>query len=159
MEHAITLDDVLTFFSKVPGFNTLSQEDLTKRIIPIVGVVRFAPGQNIIKKNTFGTSLYFLYRGEARVEVVVDDKHQTFSIKEGGMVGEISLVSHEKTIADVFALTQTTCLTIDVETFQSVIADYWPVTKAVSKLIGVRLLHLHSLSHHDTESVEHTEKY
>ncbi len=89
----------------------------------------------IIERGTVGRSVFFIYKGRVRVDVN-EDIH--FFIDEGELFGEMALVTKEKRSADVVSVSQVVCLTIDIETFQTVMANHWQITKAVASLIGGR---------------------
>ncbi|MBF0194080.1 MAG: cyclic nucleotide-binding domain-containing protein [Magnetococcales bacterium] len=135
MENEINLTDLVNFLSKISGFKGLSKKEMEELIAPIISIAVFEPGQYIIQRGTVGRSVYFLYSGRARV-VINEDTH--FFVSEGELFGEMSLVTKEKRSADVVSDTQAVCLTIDIETFQTVMANHWQITKAVASLIGDR---------------------
>jgi monovalent cation:H+ antiporter, CPA1 family len=136
MQKEIYLDDLIDFLSKISGFRDLPRQEMEELIAPLVSIAVYEPGQTIIKRGNVGRSVFFLYKGQARVELVNDGKH--FFIGEGELFGEMALVSNEKRSADVVAVTHTVCLTIDIETFQTVMINHWQITKAVASMIGER---------------------
>ncbi|MBF0380973.1 MAG: cyclic nucleotide-binding domain-containing protein [Magnetococcales bacterium] len=135
MEHEINLTDLINFLSKISGFKGLSRMEMEELIAPIISIAVFEPGQHIIQRGTVGHSVYFLYSGRARVDI---DKDTHFYVDEGELFGEMSLVTKEKRSADVVSVTRVVCLTIDIETFQTVMSNHWQITKAVASLIGDR---------------------
>lgn len=139
MENEITLEDLVDFLAQVPGFGSLARQEMEELLAPIISIAIFEAGQVIIQRGSIGRSVFFLYKGQARVDIRVgggEDKH--FYIDEGEMFGEVALVSQEKRGADVVAVVRTICLTIDIETFQTVMTNHWHITKAVASLIGTR---------------------
>jgi CRP-like cAMP-binding protein len=135
MKNEINLADLVSFLSKITGFKGLSSQEMEDLIAPIISIAVFEPGQYIIQRGTVGHAVYFLYKGRARVVV---NKDVSFFVEEGELFGEMALVSKEKRSADVVSVSQVTCLTIDIETFQSVMANHWQITKVVASLIGER---------------------
>ena len=139
MHNEINLDDLISFLSKIAGFRGLSRQEMEMLIAPIVSIAVFEHGQTIIQRGTVGRSVFFLYKGRARVDISLPDgENKHFFIDEGELFGEMSLVSKEKRSADVVSVSQVVCLTIDIETFQTVMANHWQITKAVASLIGER---------------------
>jgi CRP-like cAMP-binding protein len=139
MDDEIDLDDLVSFLSQVTGFQDLSKEEMVELIAPIVSIAHYEPGQFIIKTGNVGHNLFFLYKGEGRIDVVFPSGEKGhFPLEQGELFGEMALVSKEKRNADVVAVTPVICLTIDIETFQSVMVDHWQITKAVARLIGDR---------------------
>jgi CRP-like cAMP-binding protein len=51
------------------------------------------------------------------------DEELHFFIEEGEIFGEMALISKEKRNADVIAVSEVVCLTIDVETFQIIMSN------------------------------------
>ncbi|MBF0370436.1 MAG: cyclic nucleotide-binding domain-containing protein [Magnetococcales bacterium] len=141
MQTDITLQELIHFLQKVPGFSEMPEMDLETLIAPITSIAIFEPGQYIIRRGTEGRTLYITYKGRVRINVPAPhDPDQHFFVDEGNLFGEMSLVSNQKRGADVIAASQVICLTIDVETFQSVMRHYWRVTKAIAGLIGQRIV-------------------
>ncbi len=131
----ITLESLVNFLTKIPGLKDLPQKDIQNLIAPIISIANYEPGQNIIKRGTEGDTVLFLYKGRVRVEILVakgEDIH--FFIEEGEILGEMALVTKEKRSADVFAATGVICLSIDIETFQTLMTSNWRITKAVAGL-------------------------
>ncbi|MBF0359230.1 MAG: cyclic nucleotide-binding domain-containing protein [Magnetococcales bacterium] len=135
MENEINLADLVDFLSKITGFKGLSRQEMENLIAPLISIAVFEPGQYIIQRGTVGHAVYFLYKGRAKVEINEDT---SFFVEEGELFGEMALVSKDKRSADVISVSQVICLTIDIETFQSVMANHWQITKVVASLIGER---------------------
>ena len=105
----------------------------------VVSIARYEPGQLIIKQGDVGRSVFFLYKGDARADVHINSEQTlNFPVAEGEIFGEIALVSKERRSADVVAVSEVCCLTIDIETFQTIMTNNWKITKAVASLIGNR---------------------
>lgn len=139
MEQSITAEELIYFLSKVKGFKEIPVEDLESFILPLISIRTYEAGQHIIKRGTVGTTLFILYEGQGRIDVPLPDKVLHFDIKEGEIVGEMSLVSSHPTQADVVAERHSIFLTLDIETFQSLMVNLWRVTKAFAGLIGERI--------------------
>jgi CRP-like cAMP-binding protein len=135
VDNEINVTDLVSFLSKISGFKGLSSQEIEELIAPIISIAVFEPGQYIIQRGTIGQAVYFLYKGRVRVDVN-EDTH--FFVDEGELFGEMSLVTKEKRSADVISVSQVVCLTIDIETFQTVMTNHWQITKAVASLIGDR---------------------
>ncbi|MBF0380087.1 MAG: cyclic nucleotide-binding domain-containing protein [Magnetococcales bacterium] len=139
IQEEITLENLVSFLATIPGFKDLSAEEMIEFVAPIISITTYEPGQTMIKRGTEGSTVLFLFKGRARVNVQLDpDDNINFFINEGEILGEMALVTKEKRSADVFAVTAVICLTIDIETFQTLMASNWKVTKAVAGLIGER---------------------
>ncbi|MBF0193460.1 MAG: cyclic nucleotide-binding domain-containing protein [Magnetococcales bacterium] len=139
MQPEITLEALVKFIKKIQGFEILSHGEIKQHIAPIISISMYAPGQLILKQGDEGKSVFFLYSGHARANVHVNSETTLHNdMKEGGIFGELALVTNEKRSADVVAVSDVCCLSIDIETFQKVMLNNWKITKAIAILIGNR---------------------
>jgi monovalent cation:H+ antiporter, CPA1 family len=139
MHPEITLDALVKFIRNIKGFDVLSPDDIVNHVAPIICIVTYEPGQTILKQGDVGKSLFFLYSGHARAAIHISpDKVLHNDMQEGEIFGELALVTKEKRSADVLAVSQVCCLTIDIETFQKVMGNNWKIMKAIASLIGSR---------------------
>lgn len=140
MGQTITAEALLAFLGDVEGFKEIPTEDLEVFIVPLISIATYEAGQHIITKGSPGAHLFILYEGLARIHVTTAEGTQVqFDLEKGGVVGEMALVSNQRAVADVIADRQSVLLTLDVETFQSLMVNLWRVTKAFAGLIGQRL--------------------
>ncbi|MBF0356956.1 MAG: cyclic nucleotide-binding domain-containing protein [Magnetococcales bacterium] len=139
VEDEISIENLINFLAKIPGLKDLSHSEMESLIAPIISITNYEPGQNIIRFGADGNTVLFIYKGQARVDIPMDaGENIQFVINSGEILGEMALVTREKRSADVFAVTGVMCLTIDIETFQTLMLNNWRVTKAVAGLIGER---------------------
>jgi CRP-like cAMP-binding protein len=139
LQKDITVYKVVKFLGQLPGFKSLLRHEVESLIIPMLGIATFVEGQIIIKQGDEANSVFFLYRGQARVDIHTENGEDVdFLIEEGEIFGEMALVSHEKRSATISALSDVTCFTVDVETFQSIMTTNWRITQAVAMLVGNR---------------------
>jgi hemerythrin len=135
----ITRSDLVTFLSTVPGFKDLSKTDLEHKILPIVGVSRFEPGQTILKRGTLSHTLYIIYQGRVHgIAATAQQQEHHFFILEGNVFGESALVSKRRINSTIEATASTICLTLDIDSFQQIMMRDWRFTKAFFILIGTR---------------------
>ena len=143
MGQTITAEELLDFLQHVEGFKEIPAEDLEAFIIPLISIATYEAGQYIINRGTAGSQLFILYEGLARIDLPQEKnpsgKALHFTLGKGDVVGEMSLVSNQPARADVVAEKQSILLTLDIETFQSLMINLWGVTKAFAGLIGKRL--------------------
>ncbi|MBF0456207.1 MAG: cyclic nucleotide-binding domain-containing protein, partial [Magnetococcales bacterium] len=85
MESDITLEDLIAFLARIPGFNDLSRQEMEELIAPIISVAHFEPGQIIIKRGSVGRTVFFLYDGRVRVDIPADGggEERHFFLEEG----------------------------------------------------------------------------
>ena len=140
MGQVVTAERLLEFLGGVEGFKEIPKAELEAFIIPLISIATYESGQKIITRGEKGLSLFVLYEGLGTVRMPLPDgETQQYRIEKGDVVGEMSLVSGHPAVADVIAERQSLVLTIDVETFQSLMINLWSVAKAFAGLIGSRL--------------------
>lgn len=141
MNDEVTFDDLRTFFSGVPGFKSISEQDLHDLVAPIVCIATYEAGQRIIRIGDPGDTLFLLYRGRVKGEIPgKDGRKNQFFIGSGGIFGEMALVSQARRSADISAVERSLCLTIDTESFRSIMKNHWPIAQAVAGMIGERII-------------------
>ncbi|MBF0382202.1 MAG: bacteriohemerythrin [Magnetococcales bacterium] len=137
----ITVTDLVTFLGNVPGFKDLPKTDVEEKIIPIIGISQFDPGQAIISQGDAPHTLFIIYKGRVHGKTTTDDNQEHhFFIHEGNVFGESALVSNKLRRSTVTASSSTTCLTLDIDTFQHIMMRDWRFTKAFFILIGQRAI-------------------
>jgi hemerythrin len=137
----ITVTDLVTFLGNVPGFKDLPKADVEEKIIPIIGVTQFEPGQIIINRGDIPHTLFIIFNGRVHGVTQTQDKQEHhFFIHEANVFGESALVSSKRRSSVVTASVPTTCLTLDIDTFQHIMMRDWRFTKAFFVLIGQRAI-------------------
>jgi hemerythrin len=137
----ITVTDLVTFLGKVPGFKDLPKADIEQKVIPIIGISQFEPGEVIIKDGDAPHTLYIIYQGRVHGKTHNSEKQENhFFIHEGNVFGESALVSNHRRDSTVSAAAPTICLTLDIDTFQHIMMRDWRFTKAFFILIGQRTI-------------------
>ncbi|MBF0193110.1 MAG: bacteriohemerythrin [Magnetococcales bacterium] len=137
----ITVSDMVTFLGDVPGFKDLPMTDVEEKIIPIIGITQFSAGQNIINSGDSPHTLFIIFKGRVHGKTKTPDKQEHhFFIHEGNVFGESALVSNNRRSSQVTASSPTTCLTLDIDTFQHIMMRDWRFTKAFFILIGQRAI-------------------
>jgi acetate kinase len=132
---------VLEFLTNNTG---LFKDFPAERVRELVGgstLSTFEPNEAIIEFGEEGRFLGILLEGEAAVSVTDDggEKHDIGVLKAGDIFGEMSLMTGDKTMADVIALTRCTALLIPQSLFSTILATHPPAIRHVSKLIAERL--------------------
>ncbi|MBF0455333.1 MAG: bacteriohemerythrin [Magnetococcales bacterium] len=137
----ITTTDLVAFLGKVPGFKDLPETDVKQKILPIVGISQFEPGQTIIKHGDTPHTLFIIYQGRVHgLAITQDGKEHHFFIHEGNVFGEFALVSNQRRNSTIVAGAPTICLTLDIDTFQQIMMRDARFTKAFFILIGQRII-------------------
>ncbi|MBF8272232.1 MAG: cGMP-dependent protein kinase 1 isoform X1 [Magnetococcales bacterium] len=141
MDNNITFDDLVRFFSKIPGFKSIAEQDLRNLVAPIVCISTYEANQTIIRTGEPGDTLYMLYDGQVRVDFPANNSERKSDFMESGDIfGEMALVSQARRSANVVATQPCTCLTIDAESFQDIMKNHWRIARAVAGLVGERFV-------------------
>ncbi|MBN1412969.1 MAG: acetate/propionate family kinase [Spirochaetales bacterium] len=133
--------DVISFLSShVPLFKGFPETKI-KELLAVSRVMPFEPNEAIIEYGEKGEFLGVLLSGEAFVSITTDsgDSVEVARIKPGEIFGEMSLMTGEKTIADVIGLTQCSALLIPQSYFAILIATSPEAIKYISRIISERL--------------------
>jgi len=112
-----------------------------KELLQASCVTTFEPNEAVIEFGEEGGFLGVLLDGEAEVSVTDDsgEKHSINLLKAGDIFGEMSLMTGDKTMADVIGVTRCKVLLIPESLFSSVLITYPSAIKYLSKMIAKRL--------------------
>jgi acetate kinase len=148
----MTEQDVRAFLRKsVPLFAGFPAE----RIAELVAGSRhitFEPNEAILSFGEEGRFLGVMLEGEAEVSVTDDggQKHRVAVLKSGEVFGEMSLMTGDRTTADVIGLVHSAALLIPHELFSTILITNPAAVKHLSKTISERLKR--SAERHEAES-------
>jgi CRP-like cAMP-binding protein len=99
--------------------------------------VTFQSGERFIEAGEQGDCLYILVSGEASVEI--EGLGQIAMSKQGDVIGEMAIISHNPRSASCVALTDITALQITHADFWDLMEENPAVTSSVLKVIVKRL--------------------
>jgi len=104
-------------------------------------ITTFEPNEAVIRFGEEGRFLGILIDGEAEVSVTDDsgEKARIGMLGPGDIFGEMSLMTGDKTIADVIGVTCCTALIIPQSRFSTILISHPPAIKHLSKTISERL--------------------
>ncbi|MBN1796972.1 MAG: acetate/propionate family kinase [Spirochaetales bacterium] len=145
------MEDIIKFLrSHVSLFEGFSEENLYNLVIGS-RLVSFESQEAIIEFGQTGCFLGVLIDGEAQVSVTDDngDIHSIAVLKPGDMFGEMSLMTGDKTMADVIGVTPCKAILIPQALFTAMIITQPSAIKMISKTISERLKQLGSLEKRD----------
>lgn len=116
-------------------------QNLLEKLVSEVRVTTFEPNEAIIEFGSEGRYLGVLIEGEAEASVTDDggDKHILDVIKPGDIFGEISLMTGDRSMADVIGLTRCKVLLWLQSFISSILTTYPPAVTYLSKTIVNRL--------------------
>ena len=92
----------------------ISQIEIFKDVLSNIQVEIFSSKENIIHFNHRIDKLYFLMKGKAKIYMAHDDGKLSLIqfLKEGNLIGELTLLEIEKQPKDVIAINECVCLSI-----------------------------------------------
>jgi hypothetical protein len=105
-------------------------------IAPIMKEVRYAEGQDIVRKGDVGDCMFIIYQGEVGV---YDGSRLLATLKEGDAVGEFSLLDSEPRSATVTALTDLILYRIDQADFYDLMEERDEVMQNIIRMLCRRI--------------------
>ncbi|MGD2085374.1 MAG: acetate/propionate family kinase [Candidatus Aminicenantes bacterium] len=116
-------------------------QNLLEKLVAEVRVTTFEPNEAIIEFGSEGRYLGVMIEGEAEASVTDDggDKHILDVLKPGDIFGEISLMTGDRSMADVIGLTRCKVLLWLQRFISSILTTYPPAVAYLSKTIVNRL--------------------
>lgn len=133
--------DVIEFLkSRVQLFRGFPPARLNE-LVEGARITTFEQNEAIIEFGEEGHFLAILLDGEAEPSVTDDsgEKRRVGALKQGDIFGEMSLMTGDKTMADVIAVTRCTVLLIPQSLFSATLINHPPAIKYLSKMISDRL--------------------
>jgi CRP-like cAMP-binding protein len=103
-------DDFLAKLKLIPTLKAFSEAEL-KGVLQLSKIVKYAPGEPIIKEGDYDNRMYFLVSGKANVA-----KHgESLSVlrRAGDVFGEMGIIDGSPRSASVIAVDETVCLVTD----------------------------------------------
>ncbi len=116
-------------------------QNLLEKLAAEARVTTFEPNEAIIEFGSEGRFLGVMIEGEAEVSVTDDggDKHILYVIKPGDIFGEISLMTGDRSMADLIGLTRCKVLLWLQSFISTILTTYPPAVTYLSKTIVNRL--------------------
>lgn len=137
----MTLQAVLHFLQKEVGLFKDFPVRLLEELVRGSRITTFEPNEAIISFGEEGRFLGILLDGEAEVSVTDDsgEKHSITVLRPGEMFGEMSLMTGDKTTADIVGLTHCKAVIIPFQVFSTILITHPPAVRHLSKTISERL--------------------
>ncbi|MBF0153365.1 MAG: cyclic nucleotide-binding domain-containing protein [Magnetococcales bacterium] len=139
MSNAVSYQELVEFIRSLNGFREIDHAIIENKIVPMLSWAVYRVGDQIIRKGHDSGTLYLLYKGQVRVEIPTTGAPRQIVLKPGAILGEMSLVSNKPAVAHVYAHTDTSLLTLDVETFRDLMQENTNMTRAFAFMIGQRI--------------------
>jgi acetate kinase len=134
------MDHIIEFLAELPLFEGFSQEKM-EELVDNCYFRSYVPGEVIIQMGQQGQFLGIMLEGEAEAIIPIRSgkRIKIGEIKQGGFLGEISLLTGEPTNADVIAVKKCELVLIPPEIFTRYIAINPQSVKVMAKTITERL--------------------
>lgn len=133
--------DVRSFLAtSVALFDDLPSERLDQLVAGSTAAT-FEPGEAIIEFGEEGRFMGVVLDGEAEVSVTDDSgrRHRIALLGPGDVFGEISLMTGDRTMADVIGISRCTALLIPQALFSALLVTHPPAIRRLSKTISERV--------------------
>lgn len=135
------MDDVKKFLkSNVPLFADFPERQM-ESLIAGSRLTSFEPNEAVISFGEEGRFLGVLLEGQAEVSLEDDSgtRHRLAVLSPGDMFGEMSLMTGERTTADILGITPCNALIVPYGVFSTVLITHPPAVRHLSRTISERL--------------------
>lgn len=135
----LTLVEKVFRLHNIRLFGALSTGDL-QALAEIAEVVEYVPGDRIITEGEVGDCLYVLLRGEvAVVREQEGRKVELARLSVGNVFGEMAILTEETRSANVDAVTDCECLSIEREPFRSLVEERPQIAFGIFEALSARI--------------------
>jgi CRP-like cAMP-binding protein len=139
------VDDVTSRRAAVDRIDLFAplDEECRERLTNTLREHHFAAGEDIIRQDAPGDSLFVIVHGSVEVRVGIDGVHRRVaSLGPGQFFGEMSLMTGERRQATCTAVTDTLCYVIDQTAFRCVLDTRPAVAEDISTILANRQVEL-----------------
>ncbi len=133
--------DVAQFLRSVEVFESLSPA-AAGELADKVDTERFAAGDRIVARGEPGDRMFVLVEGEVRIPVVDDHGRELFLAHLGPkqVFGEMALLTGEPRSADVYAVSDCSCLVVGQATVEELRQERPEISRILTAILGERLI-------------------
>jgi acetate kinase len=133
--------DIVAFLKSQVEFFKDFPDDRLKELVQGSHVTTFEPNEAIIACGEEGRFMGIILDGTAEASVTDDSgaKHQISLMETSDIFGEISLMTGDRTVADVIGVTRCKALLIPQDLFSRILITHPPAIRYLSKTISERL--------------------
>ncbi|MGN7610462.1 protein kinase domain-containing protein [Magnetococcales bacterium HHB-1] len=131
---------MIQFLQGRKGFSSLRPKDLA-RLLAKASTLNFPANCTFIHRGDSDRSMYIIVDGTAEVPIKDEQDKIKFTahLKQGDIVGEMSLLTHAPRIADVIATTPLTVLMFEFNEINALLHAHPPLARLLSDLLHQRL--------------------
>ena len=163
-DHDLHEVQMARILAEVPLFTAMSAEQC-RAIAAGARVLSFATGEQLIRQNDEGDSLYIIMRGEAKVELLDEHGHivPLGTRAKGDFIGEMSLLTGAARTATISATSDVEAIEVEADTFRANIADDPDILVRLTEALEQRQSNVESkLAEHavaDTTSADESQHF
>ena len=121
------------FISEIEIFSELPDNVIEEMAKPMT-LFRFDEGESLIVKDKAARFMYLVYEGTVKVDL----GEKSLSLQKGTVLGEMSLMSGERSTADVTAETNTRAFIINRPFFNKLVTEHAELESVMSVLMKKR---------------------
>ncbi|RJQ74505.1 MAG: cyclic nucleotide-binding domain-containing protein [Desulfobacteraceae bacterium] len=103
--------DIIEKIKTLPALESFTENDL-KELLRISKIVRYKPGDLIVKEGSYDGWIYYLISG--RVRIIKKGNELAVLQRTGDVFGEMGNMGSSELSVSVYALEEATCLKIDI---------------------------------------------
>jgi len=130
--------DVIGFLAKLPIFEAFDRFELAT-FAAQTKTHSFSNGTALVRQGDFGSSMFILTGGKARVTLhAPGGPKEIATLGPGDLVGEISLLTGAARTATVTAVGKVEAIEVDKEAFGALLADRRPLVERIVSIIAQR---------------------
>jgi small-conductance mechanosensitive channel len=142
VEFTLSDEEIIGILQKNEILGTISEKQLSS-LLASVEIKRYGKDEMLIKENETGIYFYHILEGEAEV---LKNGTVINRLKSDDYVGEISLFTSDKTVADVKLTKESTILRISSEKFRETVKLNEKMARKLSEVIATRKAQLSKLA-------------
>ena len=133
--------EIITFLKSQVGFIRGFPDSKLKELIEGSTLTTFEPNEAVVEFGEEGRFLGILLSGEAEASVTDDSGHRHIinALRPGDVFGEMSLMTGNKTMANIVGVTPCEVLLIPQHLFSSILIAHPPAIMALSRTLSKRL--------------------
>lgn len=136
----IDTDDITVSLSRVQILEDIDA-DIVRNISKLVEIVEFDKDQFLVKQGHIGENLYFIFEGEVEVRMPGANRapQKSVTLREGAVIGEISLLVNSAYTVDIVTTSKTTALLLDRKHFKLLVNKHKAFAEVMSNLMTSRM--------------------
>lgn len=133
---------VIQQLRKIPVLKALSKKEF-QELLRFSDIRKYKPGELILKKGGFDSSIFYLISGEVRI--IKGGKDLVVLKRTGDIFGQMGAIDNSAKYASVYAMSKATCLVTDITQIDKLLGDSkfilsYFLIKGFSEILADRLI-------------------